>query len=171
MRITNCILITVDKAKLLGNTLIDNQFKYVPLIWTFCQKTLYLKIEKIHKTLRIIHQSNTSHRDFRECNGSTSIHQRRLQILLSEIYRGLNFPWISFCSLCHPFLTSVPICWGLTVNWLEVKWGIAGHWHQGWNSIALAILQHVEFKNFFFHQTWWPTCIYLSCNSVLLWWR
>ena len=55
MRITNCILLTVDKTKLLGNAFIDNQFSYAPIIWTFCQKTLYLKTEKIHKTLRIIH--------------------------------------------------------------------------------------------------------------------
>ena len=56
--------LAVEKAKLLDNTLIDNQFNSAPLIWMFCHKTLYLKIEKIHyKTLRIIHQSNFSYRD------------------------------------------------------------------------------------------------------------
>ena len=40
--------LAVEKAKLLGNTLIDNQFSSAPLIWMFCHKTLYLNIEKIY---------------------------------------------------------------------------------------------------------------------------
>ena len=53
--------LAADKEKLLGNTFIDNQFNSTPLIWMLCQKTLYLKIEKIHyKTLRIIQQPNAS---------------------------------------------------------------------------------------------------------------
>ena len=64
--------LALEKAKLLGNTLINNQFNSAPLIWVFCQKTLYLKIEKMrYKTLRIIHQPNASYHDLLECNGST----------------------------------------------------------------------------------------------------
>ena len=71
--------LAVEKVKLLGNTLIDNQFNSAPLMWMFCQKTLYLKIEKIHyKMLSIIDQPNASYRDLLECNGSTSFYQRRL---------------------------------------------------------------------------------------------
>ena len=40
--------LTLDKAILLGNTFINSQFNYAPLIWMFCRKTLYHKIEKIH---------------------------------------------------------------------------------------------------------------------------
>ena len=40
--------LTIEKAKILGNTFIDSQFNYAPLIWMFCRKTLYFKIEKIH---------------------------------------------------------------------------------------------------------------------------
>ena len=79
----------VEKAKLLGNVFIDNQFNYAPLIWVFYQKTLYLKIEKIHhKTLRVIHQPKSSFYDLQECYGSKSIHQQHLQILLAEIYKS-----------------------------------------------------------------------------------
>ena len=79
----------VEKAKLLGNSFIDSQFNSAPLIWMFCQKNLYLKIEKIRcKTLRIIHQSNVSYHDFLKCNGSTSFHQRHLQFLLTKIYKS-----------------------------------------------------------------------------------
>ena len=80
----------IVKAKLLGNAFIHSQFNSTPLIQMFCQKTLYLKIEKIHhKTLRIIHQSNATYRDLLECNGSTSFHQRHLQFLLTETYKSI----------------------------------------------------------------------------------
>ena len=81
--------LAVEKAKLLVNTLIDNQFNSAPLIWMFCQKTLYIKIEKIHyKTRRIIDQTNASYHDLVECNGITSFHQRHLQFLLRKIYKS-----------------------------------------------------------------------------------
>ena len=47
--------LTLDKAILLGNTFINSQFNYVPLIWMLCRKTLYHKIEKVHhRTLKSI---------------------------------------------------------------------------------------------------------------------
>ena len=45
--------LTIEKAKMLGNAFIDSQFNYAPLLWMFCRKTLYSKIEKIHhRTLK-----------------------------------------------------------------------------------------------------------------------
>ena len=38
--------LTLDKAILLGNTFINSQYNYAPLIWMFCRKTLYHKIWK-----------------------------------------------------------------------------------------------------------------------------
>ena len=71
--------LAVEKVKLQGNTLIDNQFNFAPLIWMFCQKTLYVKIEKIHyKILSIIDQLNSSYRDLLECNNSTYFQERHL---------------------------------------------------------------------------------------------
>ena len=81
--------LAAEKAKLLGNTLIHDKFNSAPLIWMFCQKILYLQIEKIHyKALRIIHQPNSYYRELLECNGSTSFHQRHLQFLLTKIYKS-----------------------------------------------------------------------------------
>ena len=81
--------LAVEKAKLLGNVFTNSQFNSASLIWMFCQKTIYLKVEKIHhKTLRIIHQSDASYRDLLKCNGITSFHQRHLQFLLTEFYKG-----------------------------------------------------------------------------------
>ena len=41
--------LSLEKAKLLGNTFIDGQFDYAPLIWMFYRKGLYLKMQKIDK--------------------------------------------------------------------------------------------------------------------------
>ena len=81
--------LAVEKAKLLGNAFIDSQFISASLIWMFCQKNLYLKIEKIYqKALSVIHQPNATYRNLVECNGSTSFHQRHLQFFLTKIYKG-----------------------------------------------------------------------------------
>ena len=41
-------ILTIEKAKILGNALVASQFNYAPLIWMFCRKTFYCKFEKIH---------------------------------------------------------------------------------------------------------------------------
>ena len=49
----------LDKPKLLGNVFIGSQFNYAPIIWMFCYKTTYLKMQKVHhKILKVIYQSN-----------------------------------------------------------------------------------------------------------------
>ena len=69
--------LTIEKAKLLGNALLDSQFSYMSLIWMSCQKTLYFKIKKKRK-------SNVFYRD---CQNSDtiplSIHQENLQFSLT----------------------------------------------------------------------------------------
>ena len=52
-------VLTKEKTKILGNAFIYSQFHYAPLLWMFCRKTLYSKIEKIHhKSLKVIYKSN-----------------------------------------------------------------------------------------------------------------
>ena len=41
--------LTLDKAILLGNTFINSQFNYVPLIWLFCRTVEKLYIIKLKK--------------------------------------------------------------------------------------------------------------------------
>ena len=54
--------LTIEKAKMLGNAFIDSQFNYAPLLWMFCRKTLYSKIEKIHhKAWKVIYESNDTY--------------------------------------------------------------------------------------------------------------
>ena len=92
--------LTLDKAKLSGNAFIDSQFNYALLIWMFCHKTTFLKMQKIHKSLKVIYQSNVSY-DLLQLSNSVSLHQRHLQFLLTEIYKStgtLNpqFMWSYF---------------------------------------------------------------------------
>ena len=48
-----------DKAKLLYNAFINSQFNYASIIWMFCHKHNYLKIEKIQcKAVKIVYNSN-----------------------------------------------------------------------------------------------------------------
>ena len=41
-RIRKCL--TLEKARVMRNALVDSQFNYVPLIWMFCKKTIYFKM-------------------------------------------------------------------------------------------------------------------------------
>ena len=69
--------LSLEKAKILGNAFIDSQFNYAPLIWMFCRKELFFKMQKIyHKTLKVIYQYNKTYGELLELSGTVSIHQR-----------------------------------------------------------------------------------------------
>ena len=56
--------LTPDKAKVLYNAFINSQFSYASIIWMFCRKTDYLKMEKIqYKALKIVFNRNESLED------------------------------------------------------------------------------------------------------------
>ena len=94
--------LTLDKAILLGNSFINSQFNFAPLIWMFCKKTLYHKIEKIHhRTLKVIYQSEESFANLLLENSSVSLHQGHLRFLETEIYKSTaqtnpEFMWPCF---------------------------------------------------------------------------
>ena len=72
--------LSLEKTRMLGNTFIDSQFNYAPLIWMFCRKGLYLKMQKIHhKTLKVIYQSNKTYEELLELSETVSIHQWHLK--------------------------------------------------------------------------------------------
>ena len=74
------------KAKILGNAFIDSQFNYASLIWMFCRKGLYLKMQTIHhKTLKVICQSNKTYDELLELGEIVSIYQRHLRFLVTEV--------------------------------------------------------------------------------------
>ena len=69
--------LTPDKAKVLYNAFINSQFSYASVIWMFCRKTDYLKMERIqHQTLKIVFNSNESFADLLLHGNEVSIHQK-----------------------------------------------------------------------------------------------
>ena len=94
--------LTIEKAKILGNAFIDSQFNYAPLIWMFCRKTLYSKIQKIHhRTLKVVYGIDDSYNNLSVSSNSVSIHPRHLQFLVTEIFKSISqinpeFMWLFF---------------------------------------------------------------------------
>ena len=84
--------LSLEKAKMLGNAFIDSQFNYAPLIWMFCRKGLYLKMQKIHhKTLKVIYQSNKTYEELLELSETVSINQQHLRFLVTEVYKSTSY--------------------------------------------------------------------------------
>ena len=72
--------LTTEKSKILGNAFIDNKFSYAPLIWMFCWKKFYSKIEKNHHwTIKVIYGVDDSYSSLLLRNNSVLIHQRHLR--------------------------------------------------------------------------------------------
>ena len=101
--------LTIEKAKMLSNAFIDSQFNYAPLLWMFCRKTLYSKIEKIHhRTLKVIYQSNDTYENLLLQSNTVSVHQRHLRFLMIEIYKSISqlnpqFMWSFFTHKDIPY--------------------------------------------------------------------
>ena len=88
--------------KILGNAFIDSQFNFAPIIWMFCGKTLYPKIENNHhRTLKVVYGIDDSYNNLLLSSNSVSIHQRYLGFLLTEIFKSISqispeFMWSFF---------------------------------------------------------------------------
>ena len=64
-------------------------FSHCPLVWMSHSRTMNNKINKIHeKTLRMYTKMKKT--DLLKKDKSVSIHQRNLQILVTEIYKARN---------------------------------------------------------------------------------
>ena len=93
----------MEKAKLLANGFIDNQFNYAPLIWMFANKCSIDKILKIHKrTLQIVDDVyDESYENLFNRSGDISLHQKHLLYLAIEVCKSLaklnpGFMWNFF---------------------------------------------------------------------------
>ena len=93
-----------EKTRIVMKAFIMSQFSYCPLIWMFHDRRVHAIINHIReRALRIAYQDRTS--SFEELlitDNSVSIHQRNLQLLVTEIYRtgiNLNPPFMKEISL------------------------------------------------------------------------
>ena len=81
-----------QKASLLYNSFILENFNYCPLIWMFCGRTINDKVKSVHMlALRVLLNIYTSsfekllHR-----NEEVTIHDQNLQKLMFEVYRCMT---------------------------------------------------------------------------------
>ena len=96
----------IKKAKILGNTFIDSQFYYAPLLEMFCRKILYSKIH--YKTLKVIYESNDPKDNLLLQSKMVSVHQRHLKFLMTKIYKSISqlkpeFTWSYFTHKDMPY--------------------------------------------------------------------
>lgn len=66
-----------------------SQFSHCPLIWMFCSRNLNSRINRVHeRALRLVYKDyNSSFSSLLEKDSSVSIHDRNLQILVTEVYK------------------------------------------------------------------------------------
>ena len=96
------------KLRIVMNSFIISQFGYCPLVWMFHSRGVNNRINKIHKrTLRLVYKDDKSTFDERTLrlvykddkstyeellmkDNSFTIHDRNLQVLVTEIYKVIN---------------------------------------------------------------------------------
>ena len=70
---------------------ITTQFSYCLLIWMFHCRNLNNKINWIHeRALRLVYQNNLSFSELLDLDNSVTVHQKNLQVLVTEIYKVKN---------------------------------------------------------------------------------
>ena len=90
LRITNYL--NSSQKKLIFSGMIKSQFSYCPLIWMFSSRKSNNLINRIHeRSIRIVSSDNESNfENLLEKNKEITIHQRNLQILMTEVFKIIN---------------------------------------------------------------------------------
>ena len=67
-------------------------FNYAPIVWMFCNRTLYAEITKVHKrALRsVLCDFGNSYEVMLENSNFKSIHEIHLSFLLCEVFKSVN---------------------------------------------------------------------------------
>ena len=75
----------------LTKAFITCQFSYFLLIWMFYSRILNNKINRTHeRALRLVYQNNLSVSELHDLDNSVTVHQKNLQVLVTEIYNVKN---------------------------------------------------------------------------------
>ena len=79
---------------------IASEFGYCPLVWMFQSSKLNSRVNKLHeRALRIVYQDNaSSFTELLEKYKSTTIHNRNIQLLATELFKvknGLSPPFMN----------------------------------------------------------------------------
>ena len=71
--------------------MIKSQFSHCPFVWMFCFRQSNNLINKVYdRSLIFIYQGNCNFEVLLEKQHNFSIHQRKLQVLMTEIYKIVN---------------------------------------------------------------------------------
>ena len=79
-----------DKLRLLMRAFLTSQFQYCPLVWMFHSRKMNDKVNRLHeRALRIAYKDYTaSFVSLLEKYGSVTIHQKNVQLLMTEMSDG-----------------------------------------------------------------------------------
>ena len=81
----------LNKRRNLMKAFITSQFSYCPLIWMSHSRSLNNKINRIHeRALRLVYQNNLSFSELLDLYNSVTVHQKNLQVLVTEICKVKN---------------------------------------------------------------------------------
>ena len=80
---------STNQAQLLMRSFIMSQFNYCPLMWTCHSRKINNKINKLHeRALRLVYNDrSSSFRELLKRDKSVTIHERNIQVLLTEIFK------------------------------------------------------------------------------------
>ena len=78
---------STNQTQLLMRSFILSQFSYYPLIWMYHSRKMNNQVSKLHECpLRLVYNNkNPSFRELLEKDNSVTIHERNIQVLLTEI--------------------------------------------------------------------------------------
>ena len=81
-----------DKKKVICNTMIQSQLNYCPLVWMFCSRRSNSMINTVQeRALRLTYKDNENNfQTLLNESKETSLHQRKLRSLMTEIYKIKN---------------------------------------------------------------------------------
>ena len=81
-----------DKLRLLMRAFVTSQFQYCPLVWMFHSRKMNNKINRLHeRALRIAYKDFcSSFATLLEKDRSVTIHEKNLQLLMTEMFKAIN---------------------------------------------------------------------------------
>ena len=82
----------IKKNKAIYNTMVKSQFKYSLLVWMFCSRKSNIMVNKVQERgLRLTYKGNENNfQTLLNENNGTTVHQRNLQFLVTEVYKIKN---------------------------------------------------------------------------------
>ena len=105
---TKCIIenfpnILKIKKRVIYNTMIKPQFNYCLLVWMLCSRKWNNLVNEVQgRALKLTYKDNENNfQTLLNKNNETSIHQRNLQFLMTEIHKTKSKPPSTHCGSCQ----------------------------------------------------------------------